>query len=299
MSETVGFIGLGVMGEPMCINVVRGSGRPVVVHDVDPEPVERLIAEGATAAASPAEVAAAAGIVLLSLPSAEHVEAVIAGDGGLLTRLGPGQLVVDHSTSPVGLTRELATRCAAAGAAYCDAPVARTRQAAIEGTLSIMVGGALEDVARVRPILDCMATDVTHCGDVGTGQIVKLMNNMMLVQHVVAIAEALAIGTRAGVDGAVLLDTLSKGSADSFALRNHGMKAMLPGEFPEAAFPTTYARKDVEYALQLADDVGVTARGAQLARALLDEAIAAGFTRQYFPVLSRIVSPPDQERAVD
>jgi 3-hydroxyisobutyrate dehydrogenase len=146
----------------------------------------------------------------------------------------------------------------------------------------------------VRPILECMASDITHCGDVGTGQVMKLMNNMVLVQNVVALAEALAIGTRAGIDGALLLDTLSKGSADSFALRNHGMKAMLPDEFPDDAFPTVYARKDLEYALELAADVHVAARGAELARTLLDETIAAGYEREYFPVLRRVV-----ERSVE
>ena len=289
MTGTVGFVGLGVMGEPMCRNVLRRSGRPVVVFDLDQAPVDRLVGEGATAAGSVADVADAAEVVLLSLPAAAQVERVVAGDGGLLARLGAGQVVVDHSTSPVGLTRGLASRCRAVGAAYCDAPVTRTRHAAVEGTLSIMVGGATADVERIRPLLDCMATDVTHCGDVGAGQVVKLMNNMVLVQNVVALAEALAVGTRAGVDGALLLDTLSKGSADSFALRNHGMKAMLPDDFPESAFPTTYARKDVEYALELADSLGVTTRGGDLALTLLDETIAAGFAREYFPVLRRVV----------
>jgi 3-hydroxyisobutyrate dehydrogenase-like beta-hydroxyacid dehydrogenase len=152
-----------------------------------------------------------------------------------------------------------------------------------------MVGGAAEDVERIRPVLECMASHVTHCGDVGAGQVVKLVNNMVLLQNIVALAEALAVGTRAGVDGALLFDALSKGSADSFALRNHGMDAMLPGVFPKDAFSTVYARKDIEYALELAESVGISARGGQLARALLEEAIAAGFTDEYFPVLSRIV----------
>jgi 3-hydroxyisobutyrate dehydrogenase-like beta-hydroxyacid dehydrogenase len=170
--------------------------------------------------------------------------------------------------------------------------VARTRHAAVEGTLSIMVGGTSDDVERIRPILECMASDITHCGDVGTGQVVKLMNNMVLIQNVVALAEALAIGTRAGVDGTLLFDTLSKGSADSFALRNHGMTAMLPDRFPDDAFPTTYAKKDMEYALEVAESVGLSARGAQLARDLLDETITAGYERDYFPVLSRVVNQP-------
>jgi 3-hydroxyisobutyrate dehydrogenase-like beta-hydroxyacid dehydrogenase len=294
VTDAVGFVGLGVMGEAMCRNVVRRSGRRVIVFDIDRERVDRLATDGAIGATSVAEVAGAADIVLLSLPSAVQVEQVVAGPEGLLPSLRAGQLVVDHSTSPLSLTRQLAVRCQERGARFCDAPVARTRHAAIEGTLSIMVGGASDDVERVRPILECMASDITHCGDVGTGQVMKLMNNMVLVQNVVALAEALAIGTRAGIDGALLLDTLSKGSADSFALRNHGMKAMLPDEFPDDAFPTVYARKDLEYALELAADVHVAARGAELARTLLDETIAAGYEREYFPVLRRVV-----ERSVE
>jgi 3-hydroxyisobutyrate dehydrogenase len=286
MTGAVGFVGLGVMGEAMCWNVLRRSGRPVVVHDLDPAPVERLERDGAIAPGSVVAVAEAVEVVLLSLPNASAVERVVEE---LLGGLGPGQVVVDHSTSPVGLTRELAARCRALGVAYCDAPVARTRHAAVQGSLSIMVGGAAEDVERIRPVLDCMATDVTHCGDVGAGQVVKLMNNMVLASNVVALAEALAIGRRAGVDGAVLFDALSKGSADSFALRNHGAKAMLPGDFPDSAFPTIYAKKDLEYALELASSVGLEARGAHLARDLLEETIAAGFGRQYFPVLSQVV----------
>ena len=115
------------------------------------------------------------------------------------------------------------------------------------------------------------------------------MNNMVLFQTVVALAEALAVGRRAGVDGKVLFDTLSKGSADSFALRNHGMKAMLPGDFPERAFPARYALKDLSYALGLADDMGLALRGADVARQLLEETIANGDGDRYFPALAKVV----------
>jgi 3-hydroxyisobutyrate dehydrogenase-like beta-hydroxyacid dehydrogenase len=189
----------------------------------------------------------------------------------------------------VGLTRELAARFAARGVDYADAPIARTRQAAEDGTLSIMVGASAPVFARIEPILRCCGTEVTHCGAVGSGEVVKLMNNMVVTQTVVALAEALAVGRRAGVDGEVLFQTLAKSSADSFVLRNHGMKSLLPGEFPERAFPTDYMRKDLAYAMQLAQEVGLALRGAETARELLAQSSEAGYANVYFPALINIV----------
>ena len=146
----------------------------------------------------------------------------------------------------------------------------------------------------IRPYLECCASEVTHCGGIGAGQVVKLMNNMVLVQTVVALAEALAIGRRAGVDAGLLFETLGKGSADSFALRNHGMKALLPGEFPERAFPAEYALKDLAYALELAEQQGIDASGARNASRLLEAAIAQGFGAQYFPTLLHVVDPEER-----
>jgi 3-hydroxyisobutyrate dehydrogenase-like beta-hydroxyacid dehydrogenase len=142
----------------------------------------------------------------------------------------------------------------------------------------------------VRPLIATFGSDVTRCGPVGCGQVVKILNNMVLFETVVALSEAKAIGERAGVDAALLFDTLSKGSADSFALRNHGMKAMLPGDFPERAFSVRYARKDLLYALQLAEQNGVDARGARTVDAWLQAAIAAGFGEHYHPVVSRLIA---------
>ena len=290
-NKALGFIGLGVMGEPMCRNLAVKSGQPVTAFDVHTAPLARLAAVGVQTAGSVAEVGTAADVIFLSLPGGEEVRQVCAGPGGLLAGARSGQTVVDLSTSPLGLTRELAERFAAVGVAYADAPVARTRAAAQAGTLSIMVGGP-EDVFRaVRPYLACCAAEVTHCGNVGAGQVVKIMNNMVLFQTVVALAEALAVGRRAGVDGAVLFDTLAKGSADSFALRNHGMKAMLPGRFPAQAFPAGYAAKDLAYALEIAQSVGLDLRGAEVARQLLDETIRNGDGGAYFPALYRVVDP--------
>ena len=290
-AQTLGFIGLGVMGEPMCRNLLAKSGLAVVAFDLAPDPLRRLGAEGAGVAASAAALVAQSDYVFLSLPSGAHVEALCEGEQGIVAAARPGQTFVDLGTSPVSLARALARRFAEKGASFADAPVARTREAAQKGTLSVMVGATPETFARIEPLLRCVATDVTHCGGVGAGQVVKIANNMVLIETVHALAEALAMGRRAGVDAAVLLGTLSKGSADSFALRNHGMKAMLPGIFPERAFSTEYALKDLGYALELGREVGLTLRGAELAGQVLRETIASGHGSEYFPVLAKIVDP--------
>ncbi|HUF86147.1 MAG TPA: NAD(P)-dependent oxidoreductase [Thermohalobaculum sp.] len=286
MSGTIGFIGLGVMGEPMCRNLAEKSGRKVQAFDMRPEPLERLAAAGVRAAASAEEAGRDAEVVFLSLPAGPQVEAVVRG---LLPSLRAGQVIVDTSTAPVALERQLSAEAGAKRAAYADAPVARTRAAAEAGTLSITVGAEPDVYAAIEPLLRCMGSDVLHCGPVGCGQVVKLMNNMVLFETVVALAEAMAVARRAGVDEALLLEALGNGSADSFALRNHGMKAMLPRAFPEAAFPTDYAIKDVTYALDLAAEMGVEARGARLAREILERSSAAGQGGAYFPALIRLI----------
>ena len=288
--EMLGFIGLGVMGEPMCRHLASKSGRRVLAYDLAPEPLQRLQASGVQAAPDTATLAERASIIFLALPGGKELEQVCR-DGGLLAHARPGQTIVDLGTSPVGPTRSLAAAFAAKGARYADAPVARTRQAAEAGALSVMVGADDATFAAIRPLLSCFAADITHCGAVGAGQVVKILNNMVLFQTVVALSEALAVARRSGVDGEVLFETLAKGSADSFALRNHGMRAMLPGEFPERAFAAEYALKDLGYALDLAAAGGLRLAGAEVAGALLREAIARGYGKQYWPVLSRIVDP--------
>ena len=285
----IGFIGLGVMGEPMCRNLVKESGRQVVVFDPIDEPVGRLRADGAKKAGSVAELAGRCEIVHLSLPGGPELQSVVGDDGGLLDLLDDSQTIVDHTTAPYDLTVALASRAAEAGIAYCDAPVARTRQAAIDGTLSIMVGGEAADVARIRPLLECMAEEVSHCGPVGAGQVTKLLNNVILVQNLNAVAEAHAIIQNLGLDPAVVFDTLTKGSGDSFALRSHGHKAVLADDYPLRAFPTRYQLKDATYALELAATAGVEAKGAELAKERLEAAMEAGLVEEYWPVLRRII----------
>ncbi|MDG2075374.1 MAG: NAD(P)-dependent oxidoreductase [Arenicellales bacterium] len=284
----LGFIGLGVMGEPMCRNLARCSGRSVIAFDQDSAPLNRLAKIGVAPAKTVREVGAAE-IVFLSLPDGDAVSAVCLGKEGLLSQLDAGSTLVDLGTSPVALTREIALLAMERSVAFADAPVARTRAAAEAGTLSIMVGAAESIYARLEPLLRHMGEDVTHCGDVGAGQTVKLMNNMVLFQTVSALAEALHIARRSGVDAQVLLETLAKGSADSFALRNHGMNALLPEIFPTLAFSARYALKDNDYALALAAAAGVSADGAELVARRLQESINAGYGDDYFPVLSRLL----------
>jgi len=287
--QKLGFIGLGVMGEPMCRNLAAKSGADVVGLDRVADPMTRLAAAGVRAGRDVGDVVRDASVVFLSLPSGEAVASLARAEDGLLAHVRPGQIVVDLSTSPVELTRTLADEFAQRGATLVDAPVARTRAAAESGTLAVMVGATPEVFARVRPLIACFATDIALCGPVGCGQVVKIMNNMVLFETVVALAEAKAIGERAGVDPDLLFATLATGSADSFALRNHGMKAMLPGDFPERAFSVEYARKDLRYALDLARSTGVDARGARNVDDWFARAIDAGLGDQYHPVISRLI----------
>jgi 3-hydroxyisobutyrate dehydrogenase-like beta-hydroxyacid dehydrogenase len=286
---TVGFIGLGVMGEPICRNIAMKSGRPVLAYDRVALPLQRLARHGVEAVGDIAPLIRRADIVFLSLPSGKEVEEVMRGPNGILANLQAGQIVVDLGTSPVRLTRELAADVEKLGAAYADAPVARTREAAEQGRLSIMVGATPEVAEKIRPLLACCATDITLCGAVGAGQLTKIMNNMVLFETVSAISEAVAIARRSGVDADIVLDALSKGSADSFALRNHAMKAILPDSFPEQAFSTAYALKDLTYALEMGRELSLDMAGAETVRARMLAAIEAGDGDRYWPVIAKVV----------
>ncbi len=286
----LGFVGVGVMGEPMCRNLAQKSGEQVCAFDMDDAPLERLGEVGVYAGESIADIGQRSDIVFLSLPGRTAVQKVCIGGSGLLSNMRPGGCVVDLSTTSVSLAKDLHARFGARGIQFCDAPVARTREAAQEGTLSVMVGGAEKAFDRIRPLLEHIATDITHCGPAGAGQTMKIVNNMVLFQNVVALAEALALIRHSGIRPDLAFEVLSKGSADSFALRNHGMKAMLPGLFPDRAYSTLYALKDVRYALELARDAGLELSGTSNARLLLKRASEAGFGEAYFPVVARVIA---------
>ena len=273
----IGFVGLGVMGEPMCRNLAAKCGEQILGYDVNPSPLARLRVEAAT---SLAEMGERCDTVFLSLPGVEEVSAVSAA---LAAR--SGSCIVDLSTTTVALARELHARCAARGVDFADAPVARTRAAAESGTLAVMVGASEKVFTRIRPLLAHIGTDITQCGGPGAGQATKLINNMVLFQNVMALAEAVTLARKAGLSPQRLFEALTTGSADSFALRNHGMKALLREEFPERAYSVEYALKDLGYALDLAKETALELRGAQNARAALERAKRAGHGGKYFPVL--------------
>ena len=284
--QKIGFVGLGVMGEPMCANLTRKSGLPVHVFDMAKEPVQRLAEQGALAQASLEDLGANADVVFLSLPSIVQVEAVCEQ----LVRAVPApRMIVDMSTSDVARTRALAKRLAESGIEYVDAPVARTAQAAVQGTLFITVGATADQFALLNPLLSHMGSDVLHCGGTGCGQTVKILNNIMVFMTVNALSEVLTIGRRAGMDGKELFDALSKGSADSFALRNHGMKSLVPDTYPEKVFPVEYAIKDAALALALAEQGGVEPHVARYTHELLCKTRDAGFARNYHPAMIQVV----------
>jgi 3-hydroxyisobutyrate dehydrogenase-like beta-hydroxyacid dehydrogenase len=284
--RTLGFIGLGVMGGSMCANLVRKAGLPVVAFDAVPEALERAVAVGAEPAAGVAEVGRRADVVFLSLPSIVQVEEVV---GQLIAGEEKPQIIVDMSTSDVNRTRELGKKTADAGVVLVDAPVARLRAAAVAGTLLITVGAADEQFEAVVPFLSTMGSDVVHAGALGSGQVIKIINNMVVFQNINALAEAMAIGRSSGVDGKVLFETLQLGSADSFQLRNAAMNSLVTDEFAPKRFPTLYAIKDLALALSLADEAGIQPPGAIQTMELLQRTRDAGYTEEYYPVMIKMI----------
>ena len=158
-----------------------------------------------------------------------------------------------------------------------------------DGTLSIMVGGSKEVFDRIHPTMSCMGTEITHCGGVGTGMVMKLMNNFIVFMNTSALAEALLIGTRAGVDGELLFETLARGSADSFVLRKHGMQYMVKEDYPDDVFSVVYSLKDLSYALKLAEETNVNAETGKLVERRFKEAIDSGYGPFYGPVLYKLL----------
>jgi 3-hydroxyisobutyrate dehydrogenase-like beta-hydroxyacid dehydrogenase len=284
---TVGFIGTGAMGEHMCRNVAKKGTYPVIAFDLSSDPLQRLANNGVTIAETAMDAAEKSNVLILSLPGGPEVESL--AHNTLLSPKLRGLTIIDMSTTPVKLTREMATKFDDMGIKFLDAPVARTQQAAIDGNLSIMVGGDNDLLEKYRDVLLCMGPDISHCGPTGCGQIAKILNNMVVFQNGLALAEALTIGREAGMDGGHLLDIINKSSGASFVGINHGLKAMVPGKFPLKQFPARYALKDLSYALQLADESGVVVPGAELVGKMLKKAIDIGNGDEYWPTIIKTV----------
>lgn len=295
MSEqhVIGFVGLGVMGGPMCRNMALKHGGGVVAFDLSEDALCAVEEAGATRAASLEDLAARTDVIFLSLPGGPQVQSVSAA---IAAAGGRCRLIVDLSTTPVDLARKVAQGLARQGIDFADAPVARTREAAQKGALAIMVGASDATFARIKPMLDYIATDITHGGDVGAGQVLKLVNNMLVFANTVALAEMMVLAQKAGVAPEVMLDAVSKGSGDSFVLRNHGRKAMLPRDFPEKAFSPEYVLKDISYVFELAGQTGVTLPAASAARSYYQAATDTDLSGRYFPGVIELVERGAMER---
>jgi 2-hydroxy-3-oxopropionate reductase len=256
--EQVGFIGLGIMGKPMALNLVR-AGFPLTVHSRSPGPVEELVAAGSSRAGSPEEVAAAADVVITMLPDTPDVEQVLLGEHGIRDELRDGALVIDMSTIDPLTTRRFAEELAKAGASMLDAPVSGGEKGAVEGVLSIMVGGSPEAFVRARPLFDVMGQNIVRVGDTGAGQIAKACNQLVVGATIEAVAEALTLASAAGVDPARVREALLGGFAGSKILEVHGQRML-----EEAFAPGFRARlhlKDAHIVSNTAQALGVPTPG--------------------------------------
>ncbi len=279
----IGYVGLGAMGGGMARNLLR-KGCDLTVFDMRSNVVDDFVSLGARAAGSAADLAAQVEIVFTSLPGAAEVREVYLGEDGIVAALSQGSLAVDMSTIPPAVSQEVAAAARQAGSSFLDAPVARTKQAAADGTLAIMVGGSDEDFERARPVLELMGTSISHVGPVGSGEIAKLVNNAVLMANILAVSEGLMLGRLLGVDTATLARVLTEGSADSFALRNHVIGSVLPNVFGEGRFPLLYAIKDIDYFTRAAQSVDLVSPQLTQMAEFYNSALGKGLDHEYFPI---------------
>jgi 2-hydroxy-3-oxopropionate reductase len=255
MAEKVGFIGLGIMGRPMAKNLID-AGHELILYNRTTEKAEELAGEGgAEVGASPGEVAAQSDVTITMLPDSPQVEEVVAGEGGVLEGIQQGSLLVDMSTISPVVTEELSEKARERGASMLDAPVSGGDVGAIEGTLSIMVGGAKEDFERATPLFDAMGKTVTHVGPVGAGQVVKAANQIVVALTIEAVSEALVLGSKGGVSPEKVLDVLGGGLAGNKVMEVKREK-FLSHTF-DPGFRSELHHKDLGIALAAGREYGV------------------------------------------
>ena len=253
MADTVGFIGLGIMGRPMAENLI-GAGYDLVAYNRTREKADEL--EGAKVADTPREVAEQSDIIITMLPDSPQVEEVLAGEDGVLAGIKEGALIVDMSTISPVVTDELAEKAGEKNASMLDAPVSGGDVGAIEGTLSIMVGGSEEDFERARPLFEVMGATVTHVGPVGTGQVVKAANQIVVALTIEAVSEALVLGSKGGVPPEKILDVLGGGLAGNKVMEAKREKLLTHSFDP--GFRVELHHKDLGIALAAGREYGVT-----------------------------------------
>ncbi|MBX7214107.1 MAG: NAD(P)-dependent oxidoreductase [Thermoflexales bacterium] len=254
MAEKIGFLGLGIMGRGMARNLIK-AGFDVTVWNRTPARTDEFVAAGARAGESPAAVARACDIVFVCVSDTPDVEAVLFGEQGAAAGLSAGKLVVDHSTISPQATRAFAEKLSALGVRFLDAPVSGGSEGAAKGTLSIMIGGAAEDIERARPYLQAMGKTITHVGEQGAGQMVKLVNQILVVGNMLAAAEALLFAQAGGLDLSKALSAVAGGAAGSWMLSNRGPQVIARDWRP--GFTIDLQQKDLRLALRAGDEMGV------------------------------------------
>lgn len=242
MKETIGFIGLGIMGRPMAKNLLN-AGYDLVVHDINREPVKELVGLGGKEAFSPKEVAAQSDVIITMLPDSPDVELVALGTDGIMEGIGPGNIYVDMSTISPTVAVKTAEAGAKKGVKVLDAPVSGGDVGAQMGTLSIMVGGDEEAFNEVLPIFEVLGKNIVLCGGNGAGQTVKACNQIQVALNFIGMAEALVLGAKAGVDPAIVLKVLSGGYAQSRVMDVRGPR-IIKGDF-EPGFRSRFHYKDL------------------------------------------------------
>ncbi len=270
---TIGFIGLGLMGRPMSLNLHR-AGAELVIYNRSRGVVDELVGVGIEAAASPKDVAERAPIIVLMVSDTPAVERVLFGDEGVAHGLQTGAIVIDMGTTAVTATRNFAQQIKVKGAHYVDAPVSGGQVGAEAATLAIMVGTGEDTFARVEPIFKTLGKNITHVGEVGAGQIAKAANQIIVGLTIGAVAEALALAKRAGVDPGKVRQALAGGFAASRILEVHGLR-MVDQTFDPGGKATTQ-RKDLAQALELAQELGMELPATALNRDLYDKLIEMG-----------------------
>ena len=282
--QRIGFIGAsGMMGHGMAKNLLaKGHPLALTVHR-NAERVADLLAAGATRAASAKVLAAGSDVVLLCVTGSPQVEAAVLGGDGLLAGAAKGLMIVDCSTSEPDSTARLREQCAAAGVTYIDAPLARTPVEAEAGKLNVMVGADAGDFARLEPVLRCFAENVFHVGGPGAGHIIKLLNNFIAQAMCTSIAEAFAVGQRAGIDPNKLVELVSAGLVNSGIFQV--MAKTLKGDLGGMKFELNNARKDVRYYTHLAESLAIPTVVGEAVHQSLALACALGYGEKFVPSL--------------
>ena len=282
----VGFIGLGVMGGPMALNVLKG-GHALTVYDRSPEAVARLVAAGAKAAASPKDVGAASEIVVTMLPEPQHVEQVALGADGIAAGMQRGGLVIDMSTIDPVTSQRVGKALKALGIAMVDSPVGKTSEHAASGTLTLMVGGEPADIEHAMPVLKCMGTDTFLCGGPGMGHAMKISNNLLATAIMVANTEVLAIGIKAGLKLELMMEVMKTTMAFNHQLYVAMPKKAFKGD-DSPGFMVKLAAKDVRLAVELAKAYGFDALVGRAAQESLDRAGKLGYAERDTAALMKI-----------